>query len=84
MGGKSSELMRSDRYRKIIQNKKGKCERSRVNLELETWFWSEILICRDKHHGRKLDARWICPRILTEITSSGVSGVVQELYGGTG
>ena len=36
---------------------------------------------RDKHHGRKLDARWIGPRILTEITSSGVSGFVQELYG---
>ena len=36
---------------------------------------------RDKHHGRKLDARWIGPRMLTEITSSGVSGFVQELYG---
>ncbi len=36
---------------------------------------------RDKHHGRKLDARWLGPRILTEITSSGVSGFVQELYG---
>lgn len=36
---------------------------------------------KDKHHGRKLDARWIGPRILTEITSSGVSGFVQELYG---
>ena len=36
---------------------------------------------RDKHHGRKLDARWVGPRILTEITSSGVSGFVQELYG---
>ncbi len=36
---------------------------------------------RDKHHSRKLDARWIGPRILTEITSSGVSGFVQELYG---
>ena len=36
---------------------------------------------RDKHHGRKLDARWIGPRILTEITSSGVSRFVQELYG---
>ena len=34
---------------------------------------------RDKHHVRKLDARWIGPRILTEITSSGVSGFVQEL-----
>lgn len=36
---------------------------------------------RNKHHGRKLDARWLGPRILTEITSSGVSGFVQELYG---
>ena len=36
---------------------------------------------RDKHHGRKLDTRWVGPRILTEITSSGVSGFVQELYG---
>ncbi len=36
---------------------------------------------RDKHHGRKLDARWIGPRIPTEITSSGVSEFVQELYG---
>ena len=35
---------------------------------------------RDKHYGRKLDARWIGPRILIEITSSGVSGFVQELY----
>ena len=35
----------------------------------------------DKHHGRKLDAHWIGPRILTEITSSGLSGFVQELYG---
>ena len=36
---------------------------------------------RDKNHGRKLDARWVRLRILTEITSSGVSGFVQELYG---
>lgn len=36
---------------------------------------------REKHHGRKLDARWVGPSILTEITSSGVSGYVQELYG---
>ena len=43
MERKSSELMRSDRYRKIKQNKRGKCERSGLNLELETWFWSEIL-----------------------------------------
>ncbi len=35
---------------------------------------------RDKHHRRKLEARWVGPRILTEITSSGVSGFVQELY----
>lgn len=32
---------------------------------------------RDKHHGWKLDTRWIGPRILTEITSS---GFVQDLY----
>ena len=55
MGGRSSELMRSDRYRKIIQIKKEKCERSGLILGFETWFWSEILI-GDKHHGRKLDA----------------------------
>ena len=36
---------------------------------------------RDKYHGRKLDARWLGPRILTEITSSRVSRFVQELYG---
>ena len=36
---------------------------------------------RDKLHGRKLDARWVGPSILTEIPSSGVSGYVQELYG---
>ncbi len=36
---------------------------------------------RDKHHSRKLDARWLGSRILIEITSSGVSGFVQELYG---
>ena len=34
----------------------------------------------DKHHGRKLDAWWIEPKILTEITLSAVSGFVQELY----
>ena len=37
---------------------------------------------KDKHHGRKLDARWIGPRIFIEITLSKVSGFVQELYGG--
>ena len=36
---------------------------------------------RDKHHWRKLDARWVGPRILKEITSSGISGFLQELYG---
>ncbi len=36
---------------------------------------------RDEHHGRKLVAHWVRTRILTEITSSGVSGFVQELYG---
>lgn len=35
---------------------------------------------RDKHHGRKLDACWTGPRILTEIISSGVSGFILELY----
>lgn len=35
---------------------------------------------RDKQHGRKLDARWLGPRLLVGISSSGVSGYVQELY----
>ena len=35
---------------------------------------------RDKHHGRKLNPRWIGPRILKEITLSRVSRFVQELY----
>ena len=37
-------------------------------------------IQRDKHHGRKLDARWLGPRLLVGVSTSGVSGYVQELY----
>ena len=36
---------------------------------------------RDKDHGRKLDARWIGPRLLVDIATSGVSAYVQELFG---
>lgn len=34
----------------------------------------------DKHHSRKLDPRWIGPRLLVEITLSGQAGYVQKLY----
>ena len=36
---------------------------------------------KEKHFGRKLESNWIGPRLLTEVTQSGVSGYVQELYG---
>ena len=36
---------------------------------------------REKQHGRKLDPSWLGPRLLVELTNSGVSGYVQELYG---
>lgn len=36
---------------------------------------------RDKDKGRKLDPRWLGPRLLTSIAESGVAGYVQELYG---
>ena len=35
----------------------------------------------DKHYGKKLDSRWISPRLLVEITSSDQAGYVQGLYG---
>jgi hypothetical protein len=35
---------------------------------------------RDKAHGRKLKARWLSPRLLVEIFSSGVSAYVKDLY----
>lgn len=35
---------------------------------------------RDKAHGRKLKARWLPPRLLVEISSSGVSAYVKDLY----
>ena len=38
---------------------------------------------KDKAHGRKLDPNWLGPRLLVELTSTGVSGYVRELYGGT-
>lgn len=38
---------------------------------------------RDKAHGRKLDPRWVGPRLLVEISDSGVSGYFQELYAET-
>lgn len=36
---------------------------------------------RDKHHGRKLDARWVRPRLLKGISSSEVAGFGRESYG---
>ena len=36
---------------------------------------------RDKAHGRKLDARWKAPRLLVEISTSGVAAYVQDIYG---
>ena len=38
---------------------------------------------KDKQHGRKLDPNWLGPRLLVELTSTGVSGFVRELYGDT-
>lgn len=38
-------------------------------------------IQKEKQHGRKLDPAWMGPRLLVGISSSGVSGYVQELYG---
>ena len=38
---------------------------------------------RDKHHGRKLDVRWLGLRLLVEISSSEQAGHVQELYSDT-
>lgn len=35
---------------------------------------------RDKSHGRKLDARWLPPRLWTEISSSEVAGYVKDFY----
>ncbi|MCJ1461993.1 hypothetical protein MMC07_000593 [Pseudocyphellaria aurata] len=36
---------------------------------------------RDKDHGRKLDARWIGPRVIVGLTATGVAAFVRELYG---
>ncbi len=36
---------------------------------------------RDKTHGRKLDTRWLGPRLLVGLTPNGVSGYVREVYG---
>lgn len=76
--GKNSELLQSNQYRKIKQNKKEKREpwtKPRVR---------DLILVRDfekdKYCGRKLDSRWVGPRIFTEITLSGVSRFVQELY----
>ena len=35
---------------------------------------------KEKHHGRKLETNWLGPRLLTEVTQSGVSAYVRELY----
>ena len=35
---------------------------------------------RDKDHGRKLDVRWLGPKLLVGVSTSGVSGYVQDLY----
>ena len=37
-------------------------------------------IQRDKDHGRKSDARWLGPKLLAGISSSGVSGYGRDLY----
>lgn len=36
---------------------------------------------KDKHLGKKIDPRWLGPRLLTEISETGTSGHVRELYG---
>lgn len=36
---------------------------------------------REKEYGRKLDARWKGPKLLTEVTKTGVSGYVTDIYG---
>lgn len=36
---------------------------------------------RDKDFGRKLDMKWLGPRLLVEISESGVAGYVQNLHG---
>lgn len=38
-------------------------------------------IQKEKHFGRKLESNWMGPRMLTEVTQSGVSGYVKEIYG---
>lgn len=38
-------------------------------------------IQKEHQHGRKLDLVWLGSRLLVSLTSSGVSGYVQELYG---
>ena len=35
---------------------------------------------RDKDHERKLDVRWLGPKLLVGVSTSGVSGYVQDLY----
>ena len=35
----------------------------------------------DSQHGRKLEKRWLGPRLLTRMTGSGLSGYVRELHG---
>lgn len=63
----------------IQQEKKKHKRRGFYKLQVE-----DLVLVRDfesdKHHGRKLDARWIGPRIFTKITSNEVSGFVQEIY----
>ena len=36
---------------------------------------------KEKHFGRKLESNWTGPRLLTELTQTGVSGYMKELYG---
>ena len=35
----------------------------------------------DNQHGRKLERKWLGPRLLTRMTRSGLSGYVRELHG---
>ena len=35
----------------------------------------------DNQRGRKLEAKWLGPRLLTRVTAHGLSGYVRELHG---